>query len=89
MIQKFLADYAAYNLAFDYGLTLDSGTTWKKVTAPAEGMKPGYSVDFQATDAASFAFRFLVVSNTATTDIRNSITEFMKNNCTFSIVQLD
>lgn len=89
VIQKFLNEYASYNLAFDYGFTLDNGTTWKKITAPAEGMKPGYSVDFQATDAASFAFRFLVVSNTATTDIRNSITEFMKNNCTFSIVQLD
>lgn len=88
-IQKFLNEYAAYNLAFDYGYTLDGGTTWYKVTAPAEGMKPGYSVDFQATDSASFAFRFLVASNTATTDIRNSITEFMKNNCTFSIVQLD
>lgn len=88
-IQKFLNDYAAYNLAFDYGFTLDNGTTWKKVTAPVDGMKPGYSVDFQATDAASFAFRFLVVSNTATTDIQNSIKEFMKNNCTFSIVRLD
>lgn len=89
VIQKFLNEYAAYNLAFDYGYTLDGGTTWYKVTAPAEGMKPGYSVDFQATDAASFAFRFLVVSNTATTDIQNSIKEFMKNNCTFSIVRLD
>lgn len=88
-IQKFLNEYAAYNLTFDYGYTLDGGTTWYKVTAPAEGMKPGYSVDFQATDSASFAFRFLVASNTATTDIRNSIIEFMKNNCTFSIVQLD
>lgn len=89
VIQKFLNDYAKYNLAFDYGFTLDYGTTWEKITAPADGMKPGYSLDFQATDAASFAFRFLAASNTATTDIRNSIIEFMKNNCTFSIVQLD
>lgn len=89
VIQKFLNDYAAYNLAFDYGCTLDAGSTWKKVTAPADGMKPGYSVDFQAIDPASFAFRFLVASGTAPTDIQNSIIEFMKNNCTFSIVQLD
>lgn len=89
VIQEFINRYANYNLAFDYGCTLNNGTTWSKVTAPADGMKPGYSVDFQATDEASFAFRFLVADGTVTTEIQNSIIDFMKNNCVFSIVQID
>lgn len=89
VIQEFINRYADYNLAFDYGCTLNNGTTWRKVTAPADGMKPGYSVDFQATAEKSFAFRFLVATGTVTTEIQTAIIDFMKNNCVFSIVQID
>lgn len=88
-IQKFINSYANYNLAFDYGYTLNSGSTWYKVTAPSDGMKPGYSFDFQATEEASFAFRFLIVNGDVTPEIQTAIADFMKNNCAFSIVQID
>lgn len=88
-IQEFINRYANYNLAFNYNITLDNGTTWNKIIAPADGMKPGYYLDFQATTDASFAIMIVVVNDTAPTEIQKSIAEFIKNNCAFSIVQLD